>query len=147
MVLIEANLLPLGPDVSASAAGALARSEGRFDDWFDAFTRWAGEHADDNAGAARYVPALARADRVTFGEACSELVAAATGGVGARYAELTMPRVYVVGSDEEPAHVAFLAERGLELERIADAGHSVMVDQPAAFYGLLESWVAAALSV
>ena len=56
-----------------------------------------------------------------------------------------MPRVYVVGSDEEPAHVAFLAERGLELERIADAGHSVMVDQPAAF-GLLESWVAAALS-
>ena len=144
-VLVEANLVPVGAESSASAAGALARLEGRFDEWFDEFTRWAREDAPDEAGWARYIPALARADRQTFGEACTELVAAAV-VVGERYAGLAVPRVYVVGRDEEPSHIAFIEERDLEIARIADAGHSVMVDQPVAFYGFLESWVAEALS-
>lgn len=145
VVLVEANLLPLGPGVSASAAGALARSEGRFEAWFDDFARWVEEHAADDAGASRYVHSFSRVDRETFGEACSALVAATTGGVGPRYAALDVPRVYVVGGDEEPTHVAFVRDRDLELERVADAGHSVMVDQPTAFYGFLESWVELAL--
>jgi pimeloyl-ACP methyl ester carboxylesterase len=35
VVLVEANLVPVGAGSSASAAGALARLEGRFDEWFD----------------------------------------------------------------------------------------------------------------
>lgn len=145
LVLVEANLLPLGPEVSASAAGALARSEGRFDAWLDEFAVQVREHEGDDAGSARYVHTFPRADRDTFGEACAELAAAAA-GAAARYAALEVPRVYVVGSDEEPAHVAFLAERGLELERVADSGHSVMVDRPEAFYGFLDGWLAGVLS-
>jgi pimeloyl-ACP methyl ester carboxylesterase len=144
-VLVEANLVPVGPESSASAAGALARSEGQFDEWFDEFARQMEEAAADDASTARYVRSLERADRQTFGEACTELVAAAA-GVGERYADLSVPRVYVVGSDEEPAHIAFLEDHGLEIVRIADAGHSVTVDQPAAFYGFLESWVGGVVS-
>jgi pimeloyl-ACP methyl ester carboxylesterase len=144
-VLVEANLAPVGPESSASAAGALARSEGRFDEWFDEFARQMADAARDDAATARYVRSLARADREAFGEACAELVAAAA-GVGGHYADLTVPRAYVVGSDEEPAHIAFLEEHALEIVRIADAGHSVMVDQPAAFYGFLQSWVGGVLS-
>jgi pimeloyl-ACP methyl ester carboxylesterase len=146
IVLIEANLLPLGPEVSASAAGAHARAEGCFDEWFDGFAASVLEHASDDRGSALYVGSFARADREAFGEACEELVAATAGGVGQRYAELDVPRAYVVGSDEEPAHVTFLEANKLELVRIADAGHSVMVDQPEVFYGFLAGWLAAAFS-
>jgi pimeloyl-ACP methyl ester carboxylesterase len=145
VVLVEANLVPVGPESSASAAGALALSEGRFDQWFADFARSAATEAAVGAGPARYVPSLRRADAETFGAACRELVAASAGDVAVRYAVLTLPRVYVVGSDVEPSHDDFLRLHGLEIEEIAEAGHSVMVGQPARFYGFLEAWVASAL--
>jgi pimeloyl-ACP methyl ester carboxylesterase len=145
-VLVEANLVAVSPETSASAAGAQALADGRFDEWFADFARSAQAQAPPAAGFARYMPSLRRADRETFAAACRELVAAAAGDVGIRYAGLARPRVYVVGSDPEPAHLDFLRRHGLEVEEIADAGHSVMVDQPARFYGFLEAWAASALS-
>lgn len=142
VVLVDANLVPVE---ASSAAGARALSEGRFDAWFADFERWAEDHASDDAGGARYVPALRRADPLTFAEACRELVAATARDVADRYAALPMPRVYVAGSEIDPAHAAFLHEHGLDVERIADAGHSVQVDQPGRFYSFLEGWAGAAL--
>src|SRR5262245_60921710 len=37
VVLVEATLVPVGPESSGSAAGAQASDEGRFDDWFEDF--------------------------------------------------------------------------------------------------------------
>lgn len=144
IVLVDANLLPV--EAAVSAAGARALAEGRFDEWFADLHQWAEENADGNPGRSRYLPALRRADQRTYAEACRELVASTAGDFADRYAALPMPRVYIVGSETDPAHEVFLETRGLALERLADAGHSIQVDQPERFYAFLRSWTDAALA-
>lgn len=142
IVLVDANLLPV--EAAVSAAGARALAEGRFDEWFADLHRWGEENADGNPGRSRYVPALRRADQRTYAEACRELVASTAGDFADRYAALPMPRVYIAGSETDPAHEVFLRTHGLALERIADAGHSIQVDRPEHFYAFLRSWTEAA---
>ena len=138
IVLVDANLLPV--EAAVSAAGARALAEGRFDEWFAELQQWSEEHAGDSPGHARYLPALRRADRRTFAEACRELVASTAGDFSERYATLPMPRVYVSGSETDPDHDAFLRTHGLEVECFPDAGHSIQVDQPGPFYAFLAGW-------
>lgn len=145
-VLVEANLAPTTPTTSASAAGALAVAEGRFDGWFAALERWAGEHADDGPADARFARSLRRADRETFAAACCELVAASAGDVASRFAALTLPRVYVLGDELEEEHADAVRRHGLDTRHIARAGHSVMIDQPERFYGFLAGWIDNAIS-
>ncbi|MBN2170538.1 MAG: alpha/beta fold hydrolase [Candidatus Krumholzibacteriota bacterium] len=154
LVNVEGNLTEA--DLFLSGRAVAADAGGRFPAWFARLRRessWRRSMAQ-HVSNRRYYESLVRCAPAAFLRAARELAArtqpdagTGPGEFAARYLALAIPRLFCLGGTCPAGTRALLAARGEAVRVFPDAGHGVMVDAPAAFYGVLREFVDSVLAV